>query len=249
MRRPIIILLVILNSSAGLFAQFGKKPVDLQDYQYHHESSGGLRIQSNGVTLFAEYGWIKDLHTTRLLQIEYTYDIDFRMKKDKSQVQDGSDYFYGLQNHFHVIRISYGVKRTLAEKADHNGVRLCFVGFGGVALGLLKPYYLEVRENDSSTNTIPVRYTSSTASQFLDQSNIVQAAPLHYGLNQIQPVAGLTAKVGLDFDWGIKDEFVKAIQVGMVLDLYYKRLPIYANSYNRFYQYGVYFSFQFGKRW
>lgn len=249
MLRKILFLLVLLSSSTGLFAQFGKKPIDLQDYQYHHEASGGLRIQSNGVTLFGEYGWIKDLHTTRLLQIEYTYDIDYRMKKDKAQTQDGSDYFYGLQNHFHVIRITYGVKRTIAEKADHNGVRLSFVGFGGVALGLLKPYYLNIRQNDSTDNAVPTRYTAATASQFLNQSNILEAAPLRYGLNQIQPVAGLTAKVGLDFDWGIKDEFVKALQAGAVIDIYYKRLPIYANSYNRFYQFGVYLSFQFGKRW
>ena len=249
MLRRSVFLLFALSLSGGLFAQFGKKPVDLQDYQYHHEASGGLRLQSNGVTLFAEYGWIKDLKTTRLLQLEYTYDIDYRMKKDKSQVQDGQDYFYGLQNHFHIIRLTYGVKRTIADKADHNGVRLSFVGFGGIALGLLKPYYLNIQQNDTNLTAVPTRYTAATASQFLDQTHILGAAPLHYGLNEIQPVPGLTGKVALDFDWGIKDEFVKALDAGMTLDLYYKRLPIYANNYNRFYQFGVYLSFQFGKRW
>jgi hypothetical protein len=114
---------------------------------------------------------------------------------------------------------------------------------------LLKPYYLNILQNDSTGNAVPTRYTSSTASEFLNQNNILGAAPIRYGLNEIQPVAGLTGKVGLDFDWGTKDEFVKALQVGAVLDIYYKRLPVYANSYNRFYQFGVYFSFQFGKRW
>ena len=249
MLRRYSILLFALGITSGVFAQFGKKPVDMQDYQYHHEASGGLRLQSNGVTLFGEYGWIKDLKTTRLLQVEYTYDIDYRMKKDKSQIQDGRDYFYGLQNHFHVIRVSYGIKRTIAEKADHNGVRLTFVGFGGIALGLLKPYYLNIQQSDSSLNAVPTRYSSATASQFLDQNHILEAAPIRYGLNQIQPVPGLTAKVALDFDWGIKDEFVKALEAGAVIDIYYKRLPIYANNYNRFYQFGVYLSFQFGKRW
>ena len=247
--RRIAFILLTLSLSSGLFAQFGKKPVDLQDYQYHHEASGGLRIQSNGVTLFGEYGWIKDLKTTRLLQLEYTYDIDYRMKKNKSEIQDGRDYFYGLQNHFHVIRLTYGVKRTLADKADHNGVRLSFIGFGGVALGFLKPYYLNILQNDSTLNATPTRYTAATASQFLNKNNILEAAPTRYGLNQIQPVPGLTAKVGLDFDWGIKDEFVKSLEAGMLIDIYYKRLPIYANNYNRFYQFGVYLSFQFGKRW
>ena len=247
--RRIAFILFALGLSQGLFAQFGKKTVDLQDYQYHHEASGGLRIQSNGVTIFGEYGWIRDLKVTRLLQLEYTYDIDYRMKKDKSEIQDGRDYFYGLQNRFHVIRLTYGVKRTLAEKADHNGVRLSFVGFGGISVGFLKPYYLNILQNDSTLNAVPTRYTAATASQFLNKNYILEAAPTRYGLNQIQPVPGLTAKVGLDFDWGIKDEFVKALEAGMVIDIYYKRLPIYANNYNRFYQFGVYLSFQFGKRW
>ena len=249
MLRRTTFLFFALCITNGLFAQFGKKPTDLQDYQYHHEASGGLRLQSNGVTVFAEYGWIRDLKVTRLLQIEYTYDIDYRMKKDKSQAQNGADYFYGLENHFHVIRVTYGVKRTSADKANQNGVRLSFIGFGGVALGLLKPYYLNIQQSDTSLNTVPTRYTPVTASQFLNQNLIVDAAPVRYGLNEIQPVPGLTGKIGLDFDWGLKDEFVKALEAGMVLDLYYKRLPIYANNYNRFYQFGVYLSFQFGKRW
>lgn len=145
--------------------------------------------------------------------------------------------------------MSYGGKRTIADKATRNGVRLSFVGFGGIALGLLKPYYLSIQQNDSSVNTVPTRYTSATASQFLNRNLIVEASPIRYGLNQIQPVPGLTGKAALDFDWGTKDEFVKALEAGVTLDIYYKRLPIMANAYNRFYQFGIFLSFQFGKRW
>ncbi len=77
----------------------------------------------------------------------------------------------------------------------------------------------------------------------------MQAAPGHYGLSEIQPVFGLHGKVGLDFDFGKKDAIVKALEAGVMLDLYYERLPLWANSENRFYQAALFVSFQLGKRW
>ena len=249
MARRILFLILLFAVSVPGFAQLGNKVVDLQDYQYHHEASGGIRILTNGFSLFGEYGWIKNLRTTHLLQLEYSYYIDYRQKKSKSQVQDGRDYLFGLQNHFHIIRFGYGLKQTIIDKADRNGVRLTFVVFGCVSLGLLKPYYLNLIPQDTTGNITPERYSAANADRFLNQNYIVEAAPIHYGLNQIQPVPGAGCKVGLDFDWGKKDEFVKAIEAGVTLDVYYKRLPIMVNTENRFYQFALYLSFQFGKRW
>lgn len=250
MFKNLIFFFLLLTCATQSMAQRIKPQAsDLQDYQYKHEASGGFRLQTNGFSLFLEYGWIKDIFKTRLIQLEYDYYIDYRQKKQHSQIQDGRDYVYGLQNHFHVIRFSYGVKQTIVDKADRNGVRLCFVAFGGGALGLLKPYYLNLKQTDTTADIKPERYSSANASRFLDKSSIAEAAPIRYGLNQIQPVAGVTGKLGLDFDWGKKDEFVKSLQAGIMLDLYYKKLPIMINNYNHFYQFAAYISFQFGKRW
>src|SRR4051812_41464373 len=104
----LLILFSLFFLAAPVFAQFGK-PVDMRDYQYKKEASGGLRLQTNGVTVFFEYGWIKDIFKTRFLQVEYSYYIDYRQKKQKPQQQGGRDYFFGLQNRFHDIRINYGI--------------------------------------------------------------------------------------------------------------------------------------------
>jgi len=223
----------------------------MRDYQYKHEASGGVRIQTNGFTIFGEYGWIKDIKRTRLLQLEYTYFIDYRQKKQKTRLPGGRDYVFGVQNRFHTIRVAYGFKRVIADKAVRNGVCVSATFFGGVSLGLLKPYYLNLVQptTDGSIIVRPERYTSENESRFLSKDSIVDAAPIRYGLNQIQPVAGAHIKAGIDFDWGSKDQFVKALQAGVMLDVYYKRLPLMVNNTNRFYQAAFYLSFQFGKRW
>ncbi|HLP51287.1 MAG TPA: hypothetical protein VK154_10415 [Chitinophagales bacterium] len=252
MRKHVFLFLLGLVSVGSLFAQGKLRNIDPRDYQYKHEASGGLRIQTNGFTLFGEYGWIKDINRTRLLQVEYSYYVDYKQKKQDSQLQGGRDYVFGLRNRFHVIRAAYGFKRTIADKAARNGVRLSAIFFGGVSLGLLKPYYLNLVQpvNDSLAPAIkPEQYSEANADRFLNKAYIVEAAPIRYGLSKMQPVAGLHVKSGLDFDWGTKDEFVKALEAGIMMDFYYKRLPIMANSSNRFYQFAFYLSFQFGKRW
>ena len=251
MRKSLFLFSLSLIFTISLFAQRRTGGIDPLDYQYKHEASAGLRVQTNGFSIFGEYGWIKDIYRTRLLQLEYSYYIDYRQKKQKTQSSGGRDYFFGMQNRFHVIRLSYGFKRNIADKAARNGVRLSAVFFGGVSLGLLKPYYLNLlQETDGAAPQIkPERYSAANESRFLDRDTIVSAAPIRYGLNQIQPVAGAHVKAALDFDWGTKDEFVKALEAGIMLDVYYKRLPIMINNSNRFYQASFFISFQFGKRW
>jgi hypothetical protein len=150
-----------------------------------------------------------------------------------------------------MLRFSYGIKRSIAEKADQNGVRLSFIAFGGVSLAILKPYYLELENDINSTPVdLPQRYSPSTAARFLSLDSIAGAAPSHYGLSQLQPVVGIHGKVGLDFDFGKKDAFVKALEAGVMLDVYYEKLPIWVNAdNNQFYQAALFISFQLGKRW
>jgi hypothetical protein len=49
-------------------------------------------------------------------------------------------------------------------------------------------------------------------------------------------------------DWGAFDEFLRALEVGIQLDIYPKKLPIMVNSENRPYFMNLYVSLQLGKR-
>lgn len=231
-------------------AQSKLHQIDPQDYQYKHEASGGFRLQTNGITFYGQYGWIKDIYRTRLLQIDYTYNIDYRQKQIKAESASSRNYIFGFQNKFHVIRVSAGVMQNIADKANRNGVRLSFVFFGGFSLGLLKPYYLDIKHNTDAGPVIThERYSSANEDVFLNRDSIAGAAPIRYGLGQMEPVPGINVRASLNFDWGTKDAAVKALEAGILLDMYYKRLPIMVNNNNRFYQIALYLSVHFGKRW
>ncbi len=229
----------------------------VKDYLYYHELSGGLKIQTNGVSLYLTKGWIKNIYKTHLIQLEYQYFFNYKDKKiaPNSQLnQGGRKYYYGLQNRFHTIRLSYGFERCIADKAEQNGVRLSFIGFAGFSLGLIKPYYLEkLMYRDSITGdyvTEDIKYRGSNEEIFLNQDSIYQAAPFYKGIGQMIPTFGGHVKAGLNFDWGSKDRFVKALEVGVMLDVFYRKVPIYVNQdANSFIKPSLYLGFHFGKRW
>lgn len=247
------LLVVVMAFTVHIVAaQKEAKVKPVQDFQYKKEASVGFRLQSNGFSIYTQYGWIKDLKRTRHIQLEYNYFINYQQKRQKPAANSsGRDFLYGFNGHFHAIRASFGLKRTVFDKANRNGVRLSFVGFAGFSLGLLKPYYLDLLQptNDGQIIIKPERYSEANRDRFLSLDSITGAAPTRYGLNQMQVIPGVHGKIALDFDWGTRDAFVKALEMGVMLDLYYKNVPIMVNKSNRFYQLGLYLAFHIGKRW
>lgn len=220
-----------------------------KDYQFTKEASGGLKIQTSGFSLYAEFGWIKNIYRTHLLQAEYQYNIDYREKLTKSFLQSGRSYRFGLQNRFHIIRFSYGFESAIADKAARNGVRLSWVAFGGVSLGLLKPYYLVLDYPDVPDGKAE-KYSEANKDVFLNKTRIIEAAPFYKGIGEMKPIVGGHLKAGLNFDWGSRDAFVKAIEAGIQADLYYKKVPIMVDdNANQFFMFGFYLGIHLGKRW
>ncbi len=229
---------------------------DKKEFLYRHEVSAGLRVHTNSVTVFLEKVWIESIYNRNIIQAEYSYFFEPRQKR-----QDGTtignrqykNYVYGKVNNFFCFRFNYGQRRTIAEKAKKSGVALYLTYMGGVSLGVEKPYFLELRDPDDPTITSPERYSAENADRFLDNDpstgKIAGYAGFEYGWKNLTPVPGGHAKVGLNFDWGKHDQFIKALEVGVAADIYYKRVNILVTKTNNPYFLSAYASIQLGKRW
>lgn len=231
-----------------------KKLALMKDFMYHHEFSGGVKMQTNGVDLYLVYGRLKNIYISHLFQVEYQFFINYKDKLISPQPQyDGRKYYYGLQNQLHTLRFSYGFERVIADKAERNGVRLSFVGYAGFSLGLIKPHYVEIYKGRSATGEIlheSIRYNGNNDSNFMNQDSIYGAAPSLKGTSQIVPTVGGHLKAGLNFDWGSKERFVKTLEAGVIMDVFYRKVPIYVNNdANSFIHPALYIGFRFGKRW
>ncbi|MEZ4916180.1 MAG: hypothetical protein R2836_04255 [Chitinophagales bacterium] len=258
--KKILVFILILTVQSTLLAQKSKKReislADEENMVFKHEWSLGARIHTNGFSAFFERVWIKNIWKRNVLQTNFFYYRSFKDRKTKSIYTSYSDavpYFYGKQNNFWSINVLYGQKKVIAEKAEKSGVRLCFVYMGGVSLGILKPYGLKIIEQSDVGNTKVYFYDENNPEVFLDPLNanthIYGAAGIGAGFNKIKPVAGAHLKFGLNFDWASRESFIKSLEVGTQVDIYYKKLPVYITNRNKPYILNLYLGIQLGKRW
>ena len=254
---PLIFLLFV--SSA--FAQRSRMQAEteLKGIVYHNEWSIGGRLLSNGWEIFGERSKILNIHKTRIFQFSFSEIKHWKERKQPTEYTIGSsldspkNFYFGKQNIFFTMRAGFGYRKNIADKAEKNGVRFAISYMGGISLGLLKPYYLNLRY-DSSDNSeflvVSQKYSEANHDAFMDYYRIAGASGFRYGLSEIKPLPGIYGKFGLNFDWAGKEEFVKALELGLIADIYYKKVPIMVgNDKNKFYFIAAYIGFQFGKRW
>ncbi len=231
---------------------------------YDKEFSVDVRLHTNGLAFAANFGKIKTFYKTRYYHFEIG---ELRHPKQERQNRDwaggnnsksSKSFFLGKKNNFYVVRAGIGVKKYFSEKARERGLAIGMSYAAGPSLGLIKPYYLEIiRPTDEPLypEVVSEKYSSENAGEFLDFYSIYGASGFTKGLSEIRPLPGLHGKLGVHFDWGAFDEYVKAIDVGVMVDVYLKKVPLMVendaitNTENHPFFINLYLTLQLGKRW
>lgn len=203
---------------------------------YEKEFTVDFRPHSNGFAIAANFGKLKTYYKTRYYHFEIgelrhikEFRQSFDLKIPNTNITSRS-YAFGKQNNFYVLRVGIGEKRYFSEKARKRGLAVGMSYEGGGSLGILKPYYLKIRRyTDTGPNPQNVndeKFSEENARFFLNTDNIYGSAGFGKGLGELSLMPGIHGKVAVHFDWGAFDEFVKAIEVGLMVDAYYKKVPI-----------------------
>ncbi|MCU0395363.1 MAG: hypothetical protein MUF29_05615 [Chitinophagaceae bacterium] len=221
---------------------------------YNKEWVLGGRLYSDGWGVFYQHGKMKSVTKTNWWSLEFGERK--HPKEEKLSTVDGSgsifgnNLVYGKQNVFLFTKVGFGQQLLLGGKGNKNGVAVSAVYGGGLSLGLLKPYYVDL--NDPLDGQMyEVKYkgdNSRTDSLFLDPQNLYGSSGFFKGVNETQVVPGVFGKGGLRFDYGRYNELVSAIQVGVNFEYYFKHMPIMAlNEANKFFM-NVFVGIEFGRR-
>lgn len=219
------------------------------------ELSAGLRLNSDGWTGFVERGIVKsDIKESDLFYNIAYASIEFSEKKHPKERKssslggsndDGSNsYIFGKVNNFYTLKLGYGYRRMIAGKPDPGTVSIHWIYNGGLSLGLLKPYYV-----DMATSGESIKYTDSTQNEFLSGHNILGSSGLGKGLSELKFIPGLHFKTGLHFDFATTVRSKLAIETGISVELYTKKIELMANQNAVPYFANLYVSLQFGRRW
>ena len=220
---------------------------------FQRDFSVGGRITTDGWGGFVEMGYRKSRKKVNYFQFEFG-----EKKSDKEVKKSGEGYsftqrpfIYGKRNNFYQAKLGVGQRYLLGGKANKNGVEVDLIYYGGLSLGLLKPYYLNMVVAGGGTKD--VKYDPSDPDAFLRTGDINGAGGFGKGWDNLSVVPGVHAKLGMRFDWAHFNEVVSALEVGVNAEMYTKKIPIMVVSegvdYNKQFFFGGYVSIQFGKRW
>jgi hypothetical protein len=247
-------LLLILLLPACMVAQ-SRLSQDAKGIVYDKENALDMRLHTHGWMVGVNIGKLKTYYKTTFYHFQVG---ELKNHKESRKSTDFSSsvspstgfrsYVFGKQNYALALRAGIGVKRYYSEKAAKNGVAVALTYSGGITAALMKPYYLEVGGTKDVTFGQSIKYTPENAKNFLDPYRIRGKAGLLKGIGESSIIPGAHAQVGVHLDWGAFDEFLRAMEVGVMLDVFPKKLPIMINEENRPFYLNLYVSLQLGKR-
>ena len=125
---------------------------------YSKQTSFGLQLRTNGYGLFLEIGRSRSPRFTNLYVLELT-EIKHPKEEKVSNVSTffSNSFIYGKINNFYQAKLGFGQQYVFGQKGNKNGIAVLGIVHGGLSLGLLKPYYIQIQETPvfATLNTTP----------------------------------------------------------------------------------------------
>jgi hypothetical protein len=223
----------------------------------HRETTFNIRLNTQRSFGFGiEWGRLRTYNKTKTLGLYIG-----ELKHPKEQKQNAAPslkrslrpYVYGKQNSLFVLHGSWGQKRYFSEKAKQKGVAIGMSYSFGPSLALLKPYYLALNFSETgspSGRPLFQKYSEQNDSVFLDNTKILGAGPFTKGFGEISVLPGGNASIAYHMDWGAYDEMVKALEIGLSVDVFARRAPVFVEGTeaNQQFFFNFFLNLQFGKR-
>lgn len=213
---------------------------------YSKQTAFGLQIRTNGYGLFLELGRSRSPRFTNLYVLELT---EIKHPKEEKVSNAGTffsnSFVYGKINNFYQAKLGFGQQYVFGQKGNKNGIAVLGIVHGGLSLGLLKPYYIQIQEGNTGVRDI--KYDSKDSADFLS-GNIIGGSGFTKGWNELKIKPGLFLKTALRFDFGRFNETIQALEIGMSLDAYASKIPqmVYNDQKRLFFQ--GHFAVVFGHR-
>jgi hypothetical protein len=246
MRIVIFFLSVLIFCSSEIKAQSAFKSEFLL--------GGGMHTR--GFQLTGLYSIIQNENKNLTFQLEFS---ELKSPKEKKinaerRAVGGSSsrsYIYGKQNNLYTLKLAAGQRFYISEKTDKSPVAIAFSYNGGLNLGMVKPYYLDLiyRFDPQGSKIISEKYSSSNSLKFLEPQDINGASGFSKGWDELTLYPGLYAKGSLIFDWGANDSFAKILELGLSSDVFFKNIPIVIGEVRPPLYLNLFMNFYFGKRW
>lgn len=211
------------------------------NYDYSTEFTWGVNKNTNSGLIggFAiKYGRNKaeDLYETFGIELQ---NIKHPKEERYSSRQTGTSFVWGKQNYLFAIRTQYGREKVIFKKAPQQGVQVTLGAAGGPTIGLEAPYYILTAGGDY------IPYDPNTSGSIF---NIQGSGKIFRSIGQASIVPGVNAKSGITFEFGSFRNNVAGVEIGVLAEVYARKIIIIPTQENRAFFPSLYFTFFWGTR-
>jgi hypothetical protein len=117
----------------------------------------------------------------------------------------------------------------------------------GLALGFLRPYYLQIQDPMTGQDKY-IRYTQEDSALFLNNAVIIGGGGLSKGWGEMKVTPGAFGKFAFRFDYGRFNEVVSGIEVGISAEYYTGDMPVVLLQEEKQFFLQTYIAVLFGRR-
>ena len=219
---------------------------------YRKHNVFGIKLTNDGYGFFYEHGRAQSIKKALLFQLDFSERKHPKERKQSSLEVPASPFVYGKINYFYPLKLGVQQQILFGNKSNKNGVSVTGNFGGGLSLGLLRPYYLEINDS-SSIGRRTIKYESADSTLFTDAEKLinslsVSSAGFTKGWGEIKVTPGAYAKAALRFDYGSYNEVVSGLEVGVTAEYYFKKVPQLVYSKEKNFFLNVYVALVFGRR-
>ena len=210
---------------------------------YHHILYSGIQINTNGLGCGVRRGFHKTARKKKL------YEMGFTTLKHSREVKmlssDGAGVFvFAKKNSAFNLRLGKGQHNIIAFKPFGEGVELKTIYSFGITTTFLKPIYYYMAYGDNQMVRLE-KFDEERHNVY----NVVKSGPYFKGFKEIAVQPGIFGKFALNFEYAAESSSIRSIELGAVIDGYYKDVEILAFADNYPIIVSLYLSLQYGKKW
>ena len=218
------------------------------DPAFKKQNIFGIKLSTDGYGLSFEKGKYQTPRKTLLYQFELNEKKNPKEEKTASSQNlftgQVNSVIWGKANNFYQFKLGMGQQFLIGGKANKSGVAVSAIYAGGLAIGLAKPYLVDV-ENETTHEQVRKKFTDSADG---NTYQLIGASGFTHGWNEVKVKPGLHAKIAMRFDYGRFNETVSAIEAGLNAEYYFSKIEqlIYNKPKNFFFN--AYITILFGRR-
>jgi len=233
-----------------------KSPV-MKGIIYNNEYSFEFKLHTFGMSAGYKRGKLRTYYRTDFNRFDIGVIRSPKEKKGNlitTSLNFQNRYVYGKANYFFPFRIGRGTTIYLSEKDIDRGLAIGYTLSGGINLGVLKPYYLWVKNTSEDTQFKAelLKYDGKNADIFTNQDLIYDKASFLKGITELIVIPGLNFSAAVHYGIKAYEKSVLAFETGIMLDAFITKVPIMVETEDfrnsRFFV-NVFFNIQLGKRW